>query len=127
MFKKLLSIASIYGTITGISLTRKLIGGFIIILTLTTVGAIIAGALVVFGLYESYQLLLRHGLDADMATLVTSLFALMILLLIVALIAYKAKQLRSSRFTLSQLDDVRASLVGALRGFYRGISEKSAS
>jgi len=125
MLGKILGIASIGEALMGISLTKKFVSGFILVLALTIVAAILAGALVIFGLYECHLALIHHGFDSDMAALMTGAAGLLVLLAIIAVIMRKLKLMRAIPLAVSRAEILGSEALASLRAFYKGFSEKS--
>jgi len=123
MLGKLLGLLSLGEALSKITIPSRLISILAVIFGLTIMGAIIAGALALFGLYECHAILVRHGLDADIAALFTGFIGLLILLLIAAGIVRKIKEIKVVPFSLSQANTAGATAVAALRGFFRGLTD----
>ncbi len=83
------------------------------------------GAISIGALFECYQLLMRHGLDADMSALVTAMFSLILLGAVVAGIVYKIRQIKAMQFKTPSVAGIVAGPVQALvKGFYQGLKQK---
>jgi Ca2+/Na+ antiporter len=124
MWGKLLGIASIGEAISSLHMARKFAADIALIVILAIVGSMLAGAMLISGLWECHELLLRHGLDPDMAALVTGLAGLTVLGVIGAVIVYKLTQIRKFPLTLSRNALPIASIQSAVRGFVTGFSRK---
>ena len=124
MLRNILSLIALGETVSGISLTRKFVASLLVMIALTILGTIIASALTMFGLFEFYVMLTRHGLDIDMAALFTSSVALLILGIIVFCVVSKVRQIQSLPLNVSTLGSTGlSSLQGLWRGFQRGFTD----
>jgi hypothetical protein len=124
MLGKILGVASLTDAISNVGATRRLMSDFAIILGLTVIGAIIAGALVVFGLYESHQVFMRYGMAADMAALSVGGIGALLLITLAATVKMKIKrvQLLPSGFPFTGL--AGSTVLSIAHAFYRGYKDK---
>ncbi|MGB9154112.1 MAG: hypothetical protein WCD70_13615 [Alphaproteobacteria bacterium] len=127
MLEKILGLASIGGLLSSFNLSRKFVISLATVIALTIVAAIIASALILFGLYEFYELLMRHGMDDDNAALLAAFTALLALIFILTRIACKVKHLQAIPFTCPRASSAASSVISVLQGFYRGLTEKRPS
>ena len=123
MLEKILGLASIGGILSGLTLTKRFIVSAVMIVALAVMGAIIAAALIVFGLYSSYECFIRHGTDPDMAALYSLGIGLVALLIVVGCAACKVKKLQAIPVCSSTASIAGSSVMAMLHGFYRGVTQ----
>jgi hypothetical protein len=124
MIGKILGLASLGEVLTGVSLTTKFMTSFIVIVALTIVASTLASSLIILTLYEICTLFIRHGMDSDLATLLTALLALAILVGIILSIVQRAKKMRPIPIAASGVENMGSAAISAFRGFYKGWSDK---
>jgi hypothetical protein len=125
MLGKILGIASIGEALSGLHLARKFVIDVAVVIMLTIIGSMMAGAIAIAGLYESDAVLVRHGLDPDMAALFTGLLALLMLGIIIAVIAFKIHRMQNFPFRIAGRGLPGSSLQSVVRGFCHGMTNKN--
>ena len=126
MLEKLLKIASIGGIVSSLAVTRRFVVCFATIVALAVVAAVVAAALIVFGIYEGDESFVRHGVDPDMAALYAFLIGLAILAIVVGCIVCKIRRLPMMpvALTSSGPNMIANSAMAVAQGFWRGLTAK---
>ena len=93
MFGKLIGLLSIGSSVANVALVRRFLEGIVGAIALTILSAIMAGALLVGGLYGLYMGLTRHGLDPDAALITMGAISVLLTATLVGLALTRLRQL----------------------------------
>jgi hypothetical protein len=123
MVDKLLSLAALGGTITNVALLRRFLSGATIIIALTVISSLLAGALLIGALYLACRELMMNGLDAGSAMLVVTVAGCFILAACISITVIQLQKLRelSTRIFTMPVSPAVTRITGVAQGFISGL------
>ncbi len=125
MLGKITSLLAAFETVSGLNITRQMIGKLLLLVALTIAAAITASALFLLCLYGIYLFLTSQGLSEAQSLVIIGLLMIVKLACIITLLLRKLRRMQSIPLHVSSLGAQGVSTVQSiLRGFYHGVTGK---